>query len=355
MSLLSLAPSPLQRQLACFPKTRYQGSKRKLLPWLAGHFEGLSFDTALDAFGGTGAVSYLLKAMGKQVFYNDGLAWNRATGQALIENAGVRLSPQRLHEILQDGEEAEESGIVERLFEGIYFLPSEDRWLDRRIRRIEAIDEPLLRAIAFWCLCQSALIKRPYNLFHRKNLSMRLNDVKRSFGNKATWDRSFEAHFLGFAEEIDRAIFSNGRENRAFTSDIFDLSITADLVYLDPPYIPAQGPLTLYRDFYHFLEGLADYNAWEGQIDFSTPHRRLKRQASVWEDKTQIHEAFAAMLERWPSSILVLSYREDGIPSVEEITALLQARRREIQIHTLGYQYALSKKKACREVLWIAQ
>ncbi|MCB9297121.1 MAG: DNA adenine methylase [Lewinellaceae bacterium] len=44
-----------------FPTTRFQGSKRKILPWIAESLEELEFETVLDGFGGTGSVSYLFK------------------------------------------------------------------------------------------------------------------------------------------------------------------------------------------------------------------------------------------------------------------------------------------------------
>lgn len=59
-----------------FPTTRYQGSKRRLLPWLYEHFKKLNFHSALDLCGGTSIVSYLLKKMGKEVTYNDILKFN---------------------------------------------------------------------------------------------------------------------------------------------------------------------------------------------------------------------------------------------------------------------------------------
>ena len=52
------------------PSTRYQGSKLKLLPFIGSHLSDLEFESALDAFGGTGSVSYMLKARGKAVTYN---------------------------------------------------------------------------------------------------------------------------------------------------------------------------------------------------------------------------------------------------------------------------------------------
>ena len=54
-----------------FPSTRYQGSKNKILDWISYSTKDLSFETVLDAFGGTGSVGYMFKKQGKQVFYND--------------------------------------------------------------------------------------------------------------------------------------------------------------------------------------------------------------------------------------------------------------------------------------------
>ena len=76
--------SPRNWDLA--PSTRFQGSKRKLLPWIQSAFEELNFSSAIDLMSGTGSLSYLLKRMGKQVITNDYLRFNYVTAQALIEN-----------------------------------------------------------------------------------------------------------------------------------------------------------------------------------------------------------------------------------------------------------------------------
>ncbi len=47
----------IQEELKNFPTTRYQGSKRKILPWIYDCIKDLEFDTVLDAFGGSGMVS----------------------------------------------------------------------------------------------------------------------------------------------------------------------------------------------------------------------------------------------------------------------------------------------------------
>ena len=73
-------------ELREFPSTRYQGSKRKIIPWLWDCFRELDFSSVLDVFGGTGSVSYLFKKMGKEVTYNDILLFNHEIGLALIQN-----------------------------------------------------------------------------------------------------------------------------------------------------------------------------------------------------------------------------------------------------------------------------
>ena len=70
---------------ARFPSTRYQGSKAKLAEWIWEKISDLDFTTCLDAFGGTGAVSYRLKQAGKKVTYNDLLHFNYYFGLSLIE------------------------------------------------------------------------------------------------------------------------------------------------------------------------------------------------------------------------------------------------------------------------------
>lgn len=72
------------------------------------------------------------------------------------------------------------------------------------------------KAIAYNALFQSCLAKRPYNLFHRKNLEMRTRDVVRGFGNKATWDRPFSEHFRTFVNEIINQYFHLQRNVRLY-------------------------------------------------------------------------------------------------------------------------------------------
>ncbi|WP_332910899.1 DNA adenine methylase [Algoriphagus boritolerans] len=82
---LLLEPKAMKR-MEIFPLMRYMGSKYKLIPWLHETFSELEFDSALDAFSGSGVVSYLLKSMGKEVHSNDFLTFSATITKALVEN-----------------------------------------------------------------------------------------------------------------------------------------------------------------------------------------------------------------------------------------------------------------------------
>lgn len=342
------------KQQATCPKTRYQGSKFKLLPWLKEHLETLQFDTALDAFGGTASVSYLMKTMGKSVTYNDILTFNWIIGKALIENTEATLDPDDIQFILSEHQHIEYDDVIERSFHDIYYTDDENRWLDRVTQNIRVIDDEYKQAMAYWALFQACLSKRPYNLFHRKNLYVRTSEVKRTFGNKTTWDRPFEEHFSKFVLEINEAVFDNGHLNKATCSDALDVEGHTDLVYIDPPYIPQKGTLTRYRDFYHFLEGLVQYDRWPLMLDLQSKHKKLISVPSKWEDKAEIMSAFVDVFVHFQESTLVISYREDGKPSIDELSEALVGVGKEVEIHRASYQYTLSKKKS-KEVLLIAR
>ncbi len=340
---------------AQFPTTRYQGSKSKLVEWIWEQIANLEFSTCLDAFGGTGAVAYRLKQAGKEITYNDLLRFNYYFGVALIENSQVCLSPEDIEGILSPHPDITYPRFVQDTFSDIYFTDEENAWIDQTYTNIQKIPHRYKRALAFFALAQAAIVKRPYNLFHRKNLYVRLADVERSFGNKTSWDRPFEEWFLDIVTEANRAIFDNGRNNRALNQDVFSIDEAHDLVYIDPPYISNRGTAVDYRDFYHFLEGLTMYDSWGEHIDYKSKHRRLKRKRNPWADKDRIHQAFERLFEHFQNSVLVVSYRSDGIPGEEQLYELLSKHKAHVEVKRYGhYKYVLSTNRRSEELLFIA-
>ncbi len=336
------------------PSTRYQGSKYKIIQWIDYYTKDLPFESALDAFGGTGCVGYMFKKNGKRVFYNDSLKFNQYVGLALIENANARLSKNDVDLLVQKHSGEKYKTFIFDTFHDIYFTDEENAWLDVVIANIARMKEEHKQALAFYALFQACIIKRPYNLFHRKNLYIRTAEVKRSFGNKKTWDTSFEEHFRKFVEEGNNAVFDNDKKNKALHSDVFDLNVSANLVYIDTPYIASNGMGVNYFDFYHFLEGIVFYDQWADLIDKKSKHKKIKNGKNEWCKKGEIHQASEKLFEKFRDSILVVSYRDDGTPTIDELVKMLKKYKKSVDVKKMEYKYVLSKGTS-KEVLIIAQ
>ncbi len=335
-----------------FPSTRFQGSKLKVVDWIWDAIKDLNFKTALDAFGGTGSMAFMLKQQGKQVTYNDILKFNWYIGLALIENDSVKLTDEELRFLVSENPRLKYRTFIHDTFMDIYFTDEENQWIDRVLANIEALHNPYKKALSFFSLFQACIIKRPFNLFHRKNLYIRQSNVNRNFGNKTTWDTPFENHFKNFIHEANGAVFSNGFSNRALNQDALTIEERYDLVYIDTPYISRKGIGTDYLDFYHFLEGLVNYPEWKDYIDFSTKNRRFYHRDSPWNDKNKIHRAFDELFHHFRDSILVISYRSDGIPAIEELETMLKRyKKRIIEVKRKNYQYVLSNRQSEEVVL----
>lgn len=333
------------------PTTRYQGSKRKLLPWIYSHLKSISFQTVLDVFGGTGSVSYLFKSMGKSVTYNDYLRFNSIIGKSIIENSIIKLEENDVQKILNSHSSY---NFITANFKDVFFLDKENAWIDKVVCGINKLafesqkDLEYKRAIAYNALFQSCLIKRPFNLFHRKNLYLRTNDVKRNFGNKVTWDREFEFYFRKFVKEINHSVFDSGFECNVTNNDVYDIDPSGyDLIYLDPPYVlpNCTNESANYLKCYHFLEGVANYDTWNDHIDldsriFSLKHDFLPNRFRP----SSVHETFENIIYKFRNNKIAISYKYGGTPSISYIVELLKKHGKTVSLYNIHYQYALNKQ-----------
>ncbi|MFW9777582.1 MAG: DNA adenine methylase [Candidatus Heimdallarchaeota archaeon] len=342
-----------------FPPTRYQGSKYKLINWFLTIYKKYKFKTVLDAFGGTGVVSYMFKRMKKEVTYNDLLISNYFIGKALIENRGITFDVSDVGDIFKSQINHEYKTIIQDNFRDIYYTDEENRQLDICVQNIIESMGEYKKALCFFALFQACLQKRPFNLFHRKNLYLRQKDVNRSFGNKKTWDTPFEQLFIKALKQANKAIFDNNQNNQAVNCPVHDLLLPEegfDLIYLDPPYISHSGVGINYRDFYHFLEGICNYHHWLEMIDFQSKHKRLKVQKNGWVNKNRVEREFESVVAKFQDSIISISYRDPGIPSISTIQDIVSTYKNVVDIYTKDYCYALtSRKNRGREVLIIGR
>lgn len=347
---------PVPDRIAQFPSTRYYGSKRKLLGWMYGHLGPLRFDTVLDAFGGTGSVSLLFQAMNKRVTYHDGFRFNEDVARSVL-SAKPALTKPVVEATLAAVKPR--SGVVSQHFSDIFFKAEENAWLDGFMATLDAEQKaPEARALLRYLVYQACLKKRPFNLFHRANLNLRTNDgIERSFGNAVTWERSFDHHALQAYDELARAP-AEGRQPVAIlpAGDASDIKPGYDLVYIDPPYINCEDRYNRddYWRRYHFLEGLARYDQWSGLIDLASDIRLSSPLPwfAAWGRKGTFKDRLFAFIDSHRTSIVVLSYVSDAVPSEGELLSHFESRFAQVSVHSAAHHHALSKTQK-RELLLI--
>lgn len=338
-------------QIPKAPSTRYLGSKSRISEWIIKNLEELDFESTLECFGGTGTIGYLLKRHGKKITYNDNLKFNSIIGKSIIENNTNKLSKKDIEFILTRHTDIQYPEFIQQTFKSIYYTDFENRWLDEVVTNINNL-EPRKKPIAYNALFQSCICKRPYNLFHRSNLYMRLAKIDRKHGNKTTWDTPFEIHFKKFVNEINSKIFNNNKKNKACNLDVLSLTGNYDLVYIDSPYMTSKYPVD-YKICYHFLEGLANYDKWHELIDYSTRTRQMYRGNNPWMDRLQIYSSFEKLIKKFRDSTLVISYGSGGTPNEGEMLELLKKHKKKVRVIRKDIQYALSRN-SCSELLFIA-
>lgn len=331
-----------------FPATRYQGSKAKLAHWIVGTVSQILRNPGpgrvLDAFSGTGAVGYAFKQRGWGVTVNDLLAFNYRFGRALVENDAEALSDGDVRAVLAAGADYR-AGFIAENFAGIFYSDEENVWLDQMAQAIHEQLNGYRQDLALYALCQAALQKRPFNLFHRANYALRVRDVPRGFGNKATWDRPFADVFVDMIRVANQALFVGRQPCRATWGDVMDAPEDFDVVYLDPPYMDSRGRSFDYLDGYHFLEGLVQYRNWPGNVLPQYKHRPLRGKGdSPWLTRDGVRSGFRRLLDKFRHSTIVVSYRADGIPALDELEEWLRAVKPRITVAKMPYRYVLSRR-----------
>ena len=343
------------------PQTRYYGSKRKIVDkiWdIIVKEANLEFDSVLDVFGGSASFSYYAKYHQKQVFYNDIFKFNFFIGKKLIEQSANELSYDTAVKLFEKIPGVNYLNHITRYYKDIYFTDEENNQIDIYIQNVLALENENVQCSALYILFQSCLMKRPYNLFHRKNLNMRLNYTTGNFGNKQTWERSFKELFVRFIIELDQVCIENERVNSAHNYSALNCPLNADLLYIDPPYFKKESS-TSYHSKYHFLEGLVNYYDIPNNINFKKNNHEITINSSKeFEDKTRFINDLRTLVSNHLNSHIVISYRNNGIPSIGEISELLRSFDvLDVSEYNLGkYNYALNKSNNVNEeVLFVCR
>ncbi len=325
--------------VARYPQLRFMGSKYRLLPWIHKLLSGYAFETAIDAFSGSGCVAYLLKAMGKQVVTNDFLNLSTTVAKALIENPGHRLCEDSLTRLLTY--DPRHKRFIERTFSGIFYTPQDLRFLDRVSWNIKKLDDAYERAIALAALIRSCVKRQPRGVFTIAGDPEHYKDGRRDL------KLSLREHFLEQVAVYNEAAFDNGCRNQARYGDVFSWGgEPADLVYMDPPYVPRADD-NCYMKRYHFLEGLSCY--WEGKSIMATSRvRKIHKPFTPFSYRRTAIQAFDQLFRQFADSTLVLSYSSNGYPDLAQLRQLMGRYKRSIDVFERAHRYHFGTHNAVK-------
>lgn len=311
-----------------YPQLRFMGSKHRLLPWIERVLDELEFETALDAFSGSGCVSYLLKTMGKSVHSNDFLRFTGDLTRATVANSSEILTPSDVGHLCS--EPATKRHFIETTFSGIFFSDDDNRFLDDVWGHLGALSEAK-RSLALASLYRACLKKQPRGVFSVSGLG-RYDDGRRDLR------LSLREHFKESVGIFNALVFDNGRVHATTRGDVFELrGSQAELVYLDPPYVPRSDD-NCYIKRYHFLEGLSSY--WEG-ADFhpTSKVKKLRKRYTPFSYRRDAIDAFDRLFETFRDQTIVLSYSSSGYPDLEVLLSLLHRYKSDVSVHEEQHRY----------------
>lgn len=310
-----------------FPNTKYMGSKQAILSFITDTLSDIEFDTALDAFSGSGCVGYAIKEMGKRVISNDHMRFAYHIAKATIENNSTKLSPHDINQLLKKNRKAKH--FIRNTFKGLYFSDEDNSFLDNTIANIEELS-PVKKSLALASLCRACMKKRPRGIFTFTG--------NKGFDGRKDLKISMKEQFLDAISLFNNAVFSNVLRNKAYCLDVFDIPNKAiDLVYIDTPYVSHHSDCD-YTRRYHFVEGLCSY--WrDAEIQEHTTTKKIKSYPTDFKAAKTAEDAFKKLFEYFRDSKIVVSYGSNGIPNKKRMVEILKEYKKKVYVEEISHTY----------------
>ena len=319
---------PMMDQVKRFPPTRFMGSKERIVNHIWEAVQDFQFNAVLDLFSGSGIVSYMFKAAGKQVFSNDYMTMCEVAGIALIENNSVVLEDSEVDTLLRDSPHVD--NFVQKTFANLYFNDEDNETIDRIRENIKHIGNRYKRAIATLALVRACIKRRPRGIF--TFVGDRYDDGRRDLV------LSIDEQFRAAVRLINAAVFDNGQANQARCGDAMNVRRKADLVYIDPPYYSPFSDNEYVRR-YHFVEGIA--RDWQDvQMQWHTKTKKFKSYPTPFSTHAGARDAFERLFNHFKDNIIVVSYSSNSLPDRGEMTALMAKFKEQVTVVSVDHLYS---------------
>ncbi|TFH03659.1 MAG: hypothetical protein E4H14_16330 [Candidatus Thorarchaeota archaeon] len=324
----------VERQNDRFPRTRFMGSKQRLLEFIWTNVEKVPAERVLDAFSGSSCVAYFLKSMGKEVHTNDFMKYSYMLAKATIENNNIRLDEEDMN--LLFSKNSKFPSFINDTFGELYFSKEENKFLDRTYANIQLLDNEYKQAIALSALARACVKKRARGIF--TFTGNRYDDGRKDLR------KSMKEQFIESTDAFNNAIFDNERNNKSFNCEIFDIpSAGYDLVYIDPPYFSLRSDND-YSRRYHFVEGLMSY--WTHvSINHNTKTKKFDKFVTPFDSKSTVYDAFYRLFRKFRKSTLVVSYSSNSLPTLEEMRLLMRMHKSKVTIAEANHRYSFGTQR----------
>lgn len=305
---------------------RYLGNKYKLLPFITKVVEENcpNISTFADLFAGTGAVSSAF--IGKTIITNDILYSNYICNEAWFSPQKFDSEKVKSIIIQYNSIQSDELNYMSEHFANTFFsredcskigIIREDIELKFNSGEINERERALLMTSLLYAMDKIANTCGHYDAFRQ--------GVK--------FDKHIELYYPNASND-------NNKNNRCFNNDINVVAqeISADIVYLDPPYNSRQ-----YCDAYHLLENVA---RWEKPIVSGVARKmeRSKLKSSYCTRKAA--DSFEDLINKLKCRYILLSYnnmekkgndRSNAKISDEDIIRILNSKG-TIQVFSEKYK-----------------
>lgn len=366
-NMQSLADSPLSDDvdlLSCqagmdpVRVTGFMGNKYMMLSWIERQVPKEA-KTLVDAFSGGANVAYHFKRKGMKVIANDLLLYPYHIARAVVENSHETLSDEDIERVLAPNPNA--GTFVVDNFHGYYYTKKVLAWLDQVWANIQKLPG-YKKDLALAALGNTVKAKSLYGQFHRSKLNLKA-DLDTDAGIKENQlinlpVSSMVESFKRYATQLNRLVFDNGQECKAFHGDAVEAvhRFGADVLYLDPPYI-TQFSNNDYEYSLHFVEGLM--NRWADKTLLDDNRRSYQSRTHYDRDSIRsLIESLATEARRKYGTVL-MSYRDKAFPTEKEIRDIFSERLGNVRVRGMDVEYNIVLGKegggsTGRELLFIS-
>lgn len=303
---------------------KYLGSKSTLTPFIMDSIGDAVLQdvrTVLDAFAGSCAVARAFQQRGFTVFTNDVLPFSYVMQRAWFGCTAQDATDQAAHIERLNGLQGRE-GYVHATFS-----PRGDRmfFTEENASKIDAVREEIQR------LRDSSEISESLYYVLLASLLEAVSVVSNTAGTYGAFLKRFNACALKPLTLKPLAITGDERPHRCFNGDVVEVcrSVSADLVYLDPPYVPRQ-----YGGNYHVLNIIAqNHKPTVKGVTGQAPDTPW----SAFSSKRAARAAMEELVRSLQCKYIAMSYSSAGMLSRDFLVQLLETRG-PVQVHEMAYR-----------------